>query len=88
MATDAIVRARIDEKVKKKATRVLDDMGLTVSDAIRLMLIRTAAEEALPFSVRVPNAKTRAAMKEVEGGKQLPSFDNTEDLLKDLNADD
>ena len=51
MTADAVVRARIDKKVKNQAARVLEQMGLTVSDAIRLMMIRTASEKALPFQV-------------------------------------
>jgi len=54
MATDTTVRARIDERVKKEAAHVLEDMGLSVSDAIRMMLMRVAAEKALPFAVKVP----------------------------------
>jgi DNA-damage-inducible protein J len=87
MTADAIVRARIDKKVKNQAARVLEQMGLTVSDAIRLMMIRTASEKALPFQVKVPNAKTKAAMKEADAGK-LKRSRNTRELLADLNADD
>ncbi len=64
MTTDAIVRARIDGQVKEQAATVLAEMGLSVSDAIRLMLVRVAAEKALPFKVKVPNAKTEAAFRE------------------------
>lgn len=87
MATDAIVRARIDGQVKEKATTVLAEMGLSVSDAIRMLLVRVAAEKALPFEARVPNAETVAAMQELErgGGK---SFATVEALMADLNADD
>jgi DNA-damage-inducible protein J len=59
MATDTTVRARIDEKVKKEATHVLEAMGLSVSDAIRMMLMRVAAEKALPFDLKVPNARAK-----------------------------
>ena len=58
MATDTTVRARIDERVKNEAAHVLEDMGLSVSDAIRMMLMRVASEKALPFAVKVPNAVT------------------------------
>jgi DNA-damage-inducible protein J len=68
MASDRVVRARIDGQVKEKAAKVLADMGLSVSDAIRLLLIRVAAERALPFEIKVPNAETRAAMAELERG--------------------
>ena len=63
MAADTVVRARIDGQVKEKATAVLAEMGLSVSDAIRLLLVRVAAEKALPFPVRVPNATTEAAFR-------------------------
>jgi DNA-damage-inducible protein J len=62
-------------------------MGLSVSDAIRLLLTRVAAEKALPFELKIPNAETRAAMEELERG-DLPSFDTVEELLADLNAPD
>ena len=87
MASDAIVRARIDGRVKDEAAHVLAEMGLTVSDAIRLMLMRVAAEKALPFAVKVPNAATAAAMEEARRGN-LPSFDNVDDLMASLNAPD
>ncbi len=87
MASDAIVRARIDGRVKDEAAHVLAEMGLTVSDAIRLMLMRVAAEKALPFAVKVPNAETVAAIEELERG-DLPSFDNVDDLMASLNAPD
>jgi DNA-damage-inducible protein J len=62
-------------------------MGLSVSDAIRLLLVRVAAEQALPFDVKVPNAETRAAMAELEKGVGK-SFDTVAELMADLNAED
>ena len=59
MATDSVVRARIDEKIKVEASRVLDEMGLSVSDAIRLLLVRVARDKNLPFDVRGPVAERR-----------------------------
>jgi DNA-damage-inducible protein J len=87
MASDAIVRARIDGRVKEKAAAVLNDMGLSVSDAIRMLLVRVAAEKALPFEARVPNAETIAAMEELERGEGK-SFATVADLMADLDADD
>ena len=87
MATDTVVRARIDRHVKEEATSVLDKMGLSVSDAIRMLLIRVAREKALPFDVRIPNAETAAAIEEARQGK-LESFNSVEELMKDLNEDD
>ena len=70
MASDTVVRARIDGQVKERAAKVLADMGLSVSDAIRLLLVRVAAEQALPFDIKVPNAETRVAMAELASLKK------------------
>lgn len=85
--TDTVVRARIEPALKKRATEVLADMGLSVSDAIRMLLTRVAAEEALPFEVKVPNARTQAAMEAAAKG-QAARFGSVDDLMADLNADD
>ncbi len=87
MAANALVQARIDRAVKEEAAAVLASMGLTVSDAVRLLLTRVAKEHALPFDPLVPNAETVEAMKEARRGK-LTSFKNVDDLWADLNADD
>ena len=67
------MRARIDERTKKGAAAVLGTMGLTLSDAFRLLVKRIAAERALPFEPLVPNEKTISAMREALGRK-LPRF--------------
>jgi DNA-damage-inducible protein J len=85
MPSDAVVRARIDRQVKEKAASVLADMGLSVSDAIRLLLVRVAAEKALPFDIKVPNAETQAAMNEP---RRKQRFTGVSDLMAELNADD
>jgi len=64
MASNAFVRARIDEHLKDEAAAVLAEMGLTVSDLVRMTLTRVAKDKALPFELKVPNAETRAAMEE------------------------
>ena len=87
MAENTIVRARIDERIKEEASAVLQAMGLTVSDAFRLMMTRIAAEKALPFEPLVPNAETIEAMKEARKGGS-PRFKSVEALLADLNAGD
>ena len=87
MASDIVVRARIDGHVKERAAKVLADMGLSDWDAIRLLLVRVAAEKALPFEIKVPNAVTAAAMQEARKGG-LPSFDTVSGLMADLSAKD
>ncbi len=71
--SNTTVRARIDEHVKEEAAAVLASIGLTVSDAFRLMMVRIAKEKALPFEPLVPNAETVAAMKEARRGG-LPRY--------------
>ncbi len=81
-ATDTI-RARIDTATKIKATAALAAMGLSVSDAIRMLMHRVAADERLPFDVAVPNAETRAAIAELEAGRGK-RFKSSEALFDDL----
>ena len=83
MPTDTVVRARIDSDTKARATEALHAMGLTMSDAIRLLLLRVADEQRLPFTIQVPNAETVNAMKELEEGKGQ-RFDSEEELFGDL----
>ena len=87
MAANAVVRARVEEGVKEEASIVLATMGLTVSDAFRMMLTRIAREKALPFEPLVPNAQTIEAMKQAHAGR-LQSFDTVEALMADLHAKD
>ena len=87
MPTNAVVRARIDEQIKEEASTVLATMGLTVSDAFRLMLTRIAHDKALPFEPLVPNEKTIAAMREARAGN-LKSFNSVDALMADLHAKD
>lgn len=82
MATETVVRARIDAAIKSRATKALAAMGLSVSDAIRLLMFRVAADQALPFPVKVPNAATRKAMAELERGKGK-RFRTAEELFSD-----
>ena len=86
MTESSVVRARIDEPIKAEAAAVLATMGLTVSDAFRMMMVRIAREKALPFEPLVPNAETVAAMREAREVK-LARFADVDALMKDLNAD-
>ena len=87
MATTEMVHVRVDKRIKARAAKALATMGLSVSDAVRVLLTRVAAEKALPFEVKVPNVATAAAMREARRGG-LTSFRNVSDLMVDLNAED
>ncbi|CAG9183803.1 Antitoxin DinJ [Cupriavidus laharis] len=84
MPTSSIVRARIDPEIKEEASVVLEAMGLTVSDAMRMLLTRVAREKALPFELMTPNPTTIAALKEARAGG-LRKFGSVDDLMADLN---
>jgi DNA-damage-inducible protein J len=87
MAATAMIHVRVDEKMKARAEKALSAMGLSVSDAVRVLLTRVAVEKAIPFEVRVPNATTRAAMKEARQGG-LKAHASVADLVSDLDAED
>lgn len=86
-AADTYVRARIDASTKERATAALDAMGLSVSDAIRLLMLRVADERRLPFEIKAPSKSSRQALAEIKAGK-VKRFATVDDLMADLHADD
>ncbi|MGB9406035.1 MAG: type II toxin-antitoxin system RelB/DinJ family antitoxin [Terracidiphilus sp.] len=84
---DTYVRARIDANTKERAADALEAMGLSISDAIRLLMLRVADERRLPFEVKAPNAATRKAIAELESGKGK-RFASVDALMADLHEDD
>jgi len=87
MPANAVVRARIDARVKEEAAAIYAAAGLTISDAFRMMLMCTVAERALPFDPLIPNAETVQAMKAARRG-ELVEVGAVENLLADLHAED
>ena len=87
MTTNAVVRARIDGHIKEEATIVLAAIGLSVSDAFRILLTRVAKDKMFPLEPLIPNKETIAAMKDARNGK-LVTVGKIDDLLDSLNADD
>lgn len=86
MATTTMVHVRVDEQVKAQATEALATMGLSVSDAVRVFLMRVAAEKQMPFALKVPNVETRAAMDEADEfvHARRARFDTATELFDDL----
>ena len=78
-----MVHVRVDEKTKQRAAKTLAGMGISVSDAVRMLLVRVAAERALPFEVRIPNATTVKAMRAADRGKGKRSR-SADALFEDL----
>ncbi|MGD9152616.1 MAG: type II toxin-antitoxin system RelB/DinJ family antitoxin [Gammaproteobacteria bacterium] len=87
MAENSVVRARIKKEIKEEAAAVLAAMGLTISDAFRLLLIRVAKDKKLPFEPLIPNKETIKAMRDAREGK-LITVGSVEDLMKDLKNED
>lgn len=84
MAATAFVRARIDEKLKNEAALVLAEMGLTISDVIRIALTKVAKEKALPFDMRVPNALTADTLEKSDRGEEVYHAKDADDLFNQL----
>lgn len=83
-----MLHVRLDEATKEQATAVLDSIGLSASDAVRLLYHRLIADQAFPLELKVPNAATRAAM--AEGTAMLRErrvrFADGNDLIASLEA--
>jgi DNA-damage-inducible protein J len=86
MPATGMVHVRIDQDEKNEAAAVLSSMGLSVSSVVRLLLKRVAAEKAVPFDLRVPNAETRAAMAEADAiiRERNARFAAARDLFNDI----
>ena len=87
MPANAVIRARIDAQIKEEATAIYAAAGLTLSDAFRMLLMRTVAERALPFNPLTPNEETVAAMRAARRG-DVVEVGPVSNLLSDLHADD
>ncbi|AHB11051.1 type II toxin-antitoxin system RelB/DinJ family antitoxin [Zymomonas mobilis] len=83
MKADSVVRARIPTLTKEAAIKTLEQMGLSISDAIRLLMTKIANEQRLPFSVELPTVETKKAIIELENGKGK-AFKNADALFEDL----
>jgi DNA-damage-inducible protein J len=87
MPATEMVHVRVEKRIKNRAAKNLAAMGLSVSDAVRVLLTRVAAEKSLPFEVKIPNRTTIAAMQEARKGG-LRSYNRVSDLMAGLNAED
>jgi DNA-damage-inducible protein J len=84
MAVDTVVRARIDAQTKEEATKALEAMGLSISDYIRMALVRVARDKAVPFPVKVPSAVTAETLRKSERGEEVHSAKDVDDLFDQL----
>lgn len=86
MSESSMVHVRVDSKTKTAASEALESMGLSVSDAVRILLKRVVAEQAFPLELKVPNPQTEAAMKESRAivKARRTRFKNSRALFDDL----
>ena len=86
MASSTMIHVRIDEQLKEKAAETLDAMGLSLSDAVRVFLVRVVAEKQMPFSLKVPNAETLSSMAEADEiiASKRARYKTGADLIHDL----
>ena len=76
MAKSEMIRARVEPELKHKAEAVLDTLGITPTEAITLFYKQVTLYQGLPFPVRIPNAATRKALREMRAGKNIETFNN------------
>ena len=86
MSSTTVVRARIDDALKDQATATLAKMGLSMSEAIRLMLTQVVAEKRLPFEVRIPNEETLSTFEKTEREEELHENENLEEMFRKLGT--
>ncbi len=86
MAGTSMVHVRVDDEIKAKATQTLAAMGLSISDAVRVFLMRVVADQQMPFTLKAPNAETRAAMAEADDivHSRQARFETATELLSDI----
>jgi DNA-damage-inducible protein J len=86
MAHSTMLHVRVDDEIKQQATEALAAMGLSVSDAVRILLKRVVNDQAFPLELKVPNAQTRAAMDEARAMAKARTarFESADALIDDL----
>jgi DNA-damage-inducible protein J len=80
----AFIRARVEPNLKIIAERVLDELGITPTQAVTMLYKRIAREHEWPLELKIPNAKTARAIRETRKAKGVTIFKNKEDFLNDL----
>jgi DNA-damage-inducible protein J len=81
-----MLHVRVDDEIKTQASEALEAMGLSVSDAVRILLKRVVNDGAFPLELKVPNAQTRAAMKEARAKMKARAvhFESAGAMIDDL----
>ena len=86
VARTGMIRARISPDLKAEAEGILDQIGLSSSDAIRMFYKQITMRQGLPFDARIPNATTRRALRDAEAGKNLTRYADADELFRKLGV--
>ncbi len=84
MPKTTTITVRISPEVKANAQKVLERLGLTVSQAVALYFTQISEEQGLPFRPHLINAETRQAMEDVAARRGVKTFDTPEEVFADL----
>jgi DNA-damage-inducible protein J len=86
LAQTGMIRARVSPDLKAKAESILDQIGLSSSDAIRMFYKQITMRKGLPFEARIPNATTREVLRDAEAGKNRTRYADADDLFQKLGV--
>jgi DNA-damage-inducible protein J len=86
MAKSAMIRARVEPKLKRSAEAVLGTLGVTPTEAVTVFYTQVSLQRGLPFDVRIPNKETRRAIREARAGKNLIRYRTLEEFKKDMRS--
>jgi DNA-damage-inducible protein J len=81
MSKSAYITARIEPKLKARASRVLAKVGVSTTDAITMFLRQVVLRRGLPFDVRVPNSATGKAIEELEAGRDETLHERIQEIF-------
>jgi len=85
MTNKATVHARIDAKTKCASERVLHKIGMTPSDAVRLLYRQIALRREFPLELRVPNKVTASTLEKSDRGEEIETFDSLDQMVASWN---
>lgn len=77
------IRVRVEPEIKREAEEVFEALGLSATEAITLFYRQVALCQGLPFTVKIPNAETREAIRQAQTGDGLIHYRSVDDLMAD-----
>ncbi|MBU0699598.1 MAG: type II toxin-antitoxin system RelB/DinJ family antitoxin [Proteobacteria bacterium] len=86
MAKTASIQTRVDPKIKENAQKILNELNISMSEAISIYLAQITLHKGLPFEVKIPNTLTAKTLKDSEDGKDLHQVSNVDELFEELDS--